>query len=142
MIQVRKVSKDQRRILPAAVFILAIFGLFPPLDADEREGATDAVEETEGLRKLVTAAPEKDEVTEVAGLEGTDKRSCPEGLVLIPGGTFMMGSPRTEEGRYPIEGPGVQVTVSGFCMGRHEVTQGEWFSVMGDSPSYFEDCAD
>jgi formylglycine-generating enzyme required for sulfatase activity len=54
-------------------------------------------------------------------------------VVLIPGGTFIMGSPAGEAGRYDDE---VQheVTVSSFYMGKHEVTEQEYVSVMGTNP--------
>ena len=59
-------------------------------------------------------------------------------LVLIPAGEFTMGSPAGEEGRSPDEGPQHQVRISQpFYMGVHEVTQGEYKSVMGTNPSWF-----
>ncbi|MEK7677240.1 MAG: SUMF1/EgtB/PvdO family nonheme iron enzyme [Verrucomicrobiota bacterium] len=60
-------------------------------------------------------------------------------MVLIPAGTFTMGSPANETDRYSDEGPQTQVTISGgFWMGKHEVTQGEYLDVMGSNPSYFK----
>jgi formylglycine-generating enzyme required for sulfatase activity len=47
-------------------------------------------------------------------------------MVRINGGTFMMGSPATEVGRYDDEGPQHRVTVGGFYMGKNEVTVGEF----------------
>jgi formylglycine-generating enzyme required for sulfatase activity len=47
-------------------------------------------------------------------------------MVPIPGGTFTMGSPETEENRNEDEGPQHQVTISPFWMGRHEVTWDEY----------------
>jgi formylglycine-generating enzyme required for sulfatase activity len=44
------------------------------------------------------------------------------GMVWIPGGTFRMGS----DHHYPEERPAHHVTVSGFWMDRHEVTNGEF----------------
>lgn len=62
----------------------------------------------------------------------------PAGMVFIPPGTFRMGSPEGEEGRYDCEGPQTAVTIRrGFWMGRHEVTQGEYAAVMGQNPSAF-----
>lgn len=52
-------------------------------------------------------------------------------LVLIPAGTFTMGSPDDEEGRYVGEGPQRQVTISQpFYMGVTEVTEGQYQAVM------------
>ncbi len=58
-------------------------------------------------------------------------------LILINGGTYLMGSPETEMQRETDE---VQheVTVSDFYIGRYEVTQKEYEEVMGENPSNFE----
>jgi|GEM_PF-5713205 len=63
-------------------------------------------------------------------------------FVLIPAGTFTMGSPSTEPGRYSSEDPQHQVTLSSFYMQTTEVTQGQWKAVMGSNPSYFSTCGD
>jgi formylglycine-generating enzyme required for sulfatase activity len=60
-------------------------------------------------------------------------------FVSIPAGTFMMGSPATESGRWDHEGPQHQVTISkGFELQATEVTQGQWVAVMGSNPSNFQ----
>ena len=64
--------------------------------------------------------------------------TVPAGFVRINGGTFTMGSPANEAGRYDDEGPQRQVTVSSFNMGRYEVTQKEYREVMGKNPSHFK----
>jgi formylglycine-generating enzyme required for sulfatase activity len=61
-----------------------------------------------------------------------------EGMVLIRGGSFFMGSPASEARRYDTEGPQRQVRVSDFYIGKYEVTQKEWVSVIGSNPSYFQ----
>ena len=59
-------------------------------------------------------------------------------LVFIQPGTFTMGSPTSEEGRDPDEGPQTAVTISrGFWMGKYLLTQGEYLAVMGRNPSYY-----
>ena len=61
-------------------------------------------------------------------------------FVRINPGTFMMGSPSNEAGRWGNETQH-QVTISrGFELGKYEVTQGQWKAVMGSSPSYFKNC--
>jgi formylglycine-generating enzyme required for sulfatase activity len=54
-------------------------------------------------------------------------------MVYIRGGSFQMGSPRAEPERdeNEIQHP---VKVSGFWMGRYEVTQAQWLAVMGRLP--------
>ncbi|MGA1131139.1 MAG: formylglycine-generating enzyme family protein [Prochlorotrichaceae cyanobacterium] len=52
-------------------------------------------------------------------------------MVALPGGTFLMGSPENEADRSSDEGPQRDVTVQNFFMGQYEVTQAQWFTVMG-----------
>ncbi len=60
-------------------------------------------------------------------------------MVLIPAGTFTMGSPENEKDRYDDEGPQHEVTISrDFYLGKYEVTQAQWEAVMGDNPSWFD----
>jgi formylglycine-generating enzyme required for sulfatase activity len=64
--------------------------------------------------------------------------AAPTNLVFIPPGTFRMGSPTNEVDREESEGPQTAVTISrGFWMGKYEVTQGEYLSLMNTNPSYF-----
>ena len=59
-------------------------------------------------------------------------------LVLIPKGTFMMGSPETEKGRQENETQH-KVTISkDYYLGVYEVTQLQYEKVMGKNPSYFQ----
>jgi len=60
-------------------------------------------------------------------------------MVEIPGGSFTMGSPATEAGRTPDEGPQHRVDAPSFWMGKFEVTQAQWKAVMGGAnPSHFK----
>ncbi len=52
-------------------------------------------------------------------------------MMLIPGGTFQMGSPEDELERSDAEGPQHEVTVPPFCMGKYPVTQAQWRFVAG-----------
>lgn len=52
---------------------------------------------------------------------------CPA-MVDLPGGTFQMGSPVTESGREPIEGPVREVTVKPFAISKTEITHAEWIT--------------
>lgn len=58
---------------------------------------------------------------------------------LIGSGTFLMGSPETEEGRFRGEGPQHEVTISQpFWMADTPCTQSLWEAVMGENPSHFK----
>lgn len=68
-------------------------------------------------------------------------------MVSIPGGTFLMGSPSTEAGRFRHESPQNPVTVKPFYMGKFPVTQAQWKAVaalpqvsraLDCDPSYFK----
>ncbi len=74
-----------------------------------------------------------------AGQTFKDCAECPE-MVVIPAGRFLMGSPASEAGRDADEGPQRWVDVPRFAMGKFEVTQRQWQSVMGSNPSRFRDC--
>jgi formylglycine-generating enzyme required for sulfatase activity len=56
-------------------------------------------------------------------------------MVYIPGGTFLMGSPKDEPGRYDDESPQHQVTVQPFLMGIYPVTQAQWKAVVTKCPT-------
>ncbi|MCL2155884.1 MAG: SUMF1/EgtB/PvdO family nonheme iron enzyme [Leptospirales bacterium] len=58
-------------------------------------------------------------------------------MVLIPAGTFQMGSPTTEPGRYYNETQHQVTLTTSFYMGKYQVTQDEYEAVMGTNPSYF-----
>ena len=47
-------------------------------------------------------------------------------MVAIQGGVFKMGSPESESGRREDEGPQVDITLSPFWIGKHEVTWNEY----------------
>ncbi len=52
-------------------------------------------------------------------------------MVALPGGTFLMGSPDDEDGRYDNEGPQHEVTISPFAIGRYPVTFDEYGAFCG-----------
>jgi len=82
-----------------------------------------------------------------AGVEGDDSASVRRyrsgdtktvgdmELVYIQGGSIMMGSPYGEG--ESDENPHHKVTVDSFWIGKYEVTQEQYKSIMGDNPSYF-----
>ncbi|MGB7442086.1 MAG: formylglycine-generating enzyme family protein [Coleofasciculaceae cyanobacterium] len=68
-------------------------------------------------------------------------------MVAIPEGSFVMGSPDTEEGHRDNESPQHQVTVKSFFMGKYPVTQAQWQAVaalpqvnseLDSDPSWFK----
>ena len=59
-------------------------------------------------------------------------------MVSIPGGSFLMGSPKSEEGRRNNESPQHRVKVPPFFLGKYLVTQQQYEAVMGNNPSHFK----
>ena len=78
-------------------------------------------------------------VDSTASTEGEITVELPGGetltMVWIEPGTFTMGSPSSLPDRLSHEGPQHKVTISqGFYLGKYELTQGQWESVMGTTP--------
>jgi formylglycine-generating enzyme required for sulfatase activity len=66
---------------------------------------------------------------------------CQSEGVKISAGSFTMGSPSSELAHYSDEGPQRIVTLTrSFVIGKYEVTQGEFKSLMGYNPSHFKNC--
>ena len=66
-----------------------------------------------------------------------------DGYVCIEPGSFTMGSPENELGRFSDESPTHEVEITrGFLLKATEVTQAQWLAVMETSPSYFVGRAD
>jgi formylglycine-generating enzyme required for sulfatase activity len=83
-------------------------------------------------------AKEQNEYARKAKLPLVHENSLGMKLVLIPPGTFTMGSPPGEKGhdRYEIQH---RVTLTrGFYMGSTEVTQGQYRTATGKNPSHFK----
>ena len=109
-------------------------------------GLSIVIEWEESLQNFV--------ITESTSTEGCPSGGCPPDadlgistnsigmeLVLIPAGTFQMGSPASEPYRRNDEGPLHRVAIGQpFYLGKYEVTQAQWRAVMGTNPSYFSNC--
>ena len=63
-------------------------------------------------------------------------RELIDNMVYVEGGTFQMGSTISD---YSDEKPVHTVTVLSFYIGKTEVTQEQWQTVMGNNPSEFKD---
>ncbi|MBK8167316.1 MAG: formylglycine-generating enzyme family protein [bacterium] len=63
-------------------------------------------------------------------------------FVLLPAGSFLMGSPDREWGSRTDEQQRPVTLTRRFFLGKYEVTQAQWQAVMGRNPSFLYDCPD
>jgi len=75
-----------------------------------------------------------------SGTPSTYTNSLGQTFVLLPAGTFTMGSPSDEPGRSDDETQHQVTLTQPFYMQTTEVTQAQWEAVMGSNPSYFSGC--
>ena len=72
-------------------------------------------------------------------LPGLPEDATPLEMVLIPAGTFTMGSPADERGRGASDWPPHEVTITQpFYLGKYEISQAQWRAVMGSDPSRWD----
>jgi formylglycine-generating enzyme required for sulfatase activity len=80
---------------------------------------------------FVTSAQSKKSLSLQAGQTFRDCPTCPE-MVVIPAGSFMLGSPDSEKGRFgdstqtPIEGPQQKINIKQFAAGKFDLTKEQW----------------
>ena len=73
--------------------------------------------------------------TMVAGHTFSDCGSCPK-MIVVPGGSFMMGSPADEKNRHDAEGPQHRVSIRKFAVSVNELTRAE-FGYFVSEADYF-----
>jgi formylglycine-generating enzyme required for sulfatase activity len=81
------------------------------------------------VSKKVSVAPDPDD----SGMAITNELDGYE-LVKIPAGSFLMGSPKNEKGRYDGEGPQHDVQVPAFYLGRYPVTNAQYELFLKKNP--------
>ncbi len=80
----------------------------------------------------------KDAVKVISENKRSEYKEGYEGMVLVEGGWFDMGSNDGLSDEKPIH----RVYVNSFYIGKYEVTQKQWKEVMGNNPSHFSGCND
>jgi formylglycine-generating enzyme required for sulfatase activity len=113
--------RRSRVVVSKSVLRKAVLGLWPgPLRAFLIAGTMVATSFGSAASPAGSGQPP------VLGEVFRDCAECPE-MVVVPPGSFVMGSPETEPGRDPEEGPQRTVTFdASFAIGRYEVTYDDW----------------
>jgi formylglycine-generating enzyme required for sulfatase activity len=121
-----------------ANYTITVYIKFPNGDeqiAETRTGTISAGESTHFNYNMTVGTGE------VSGEQPNDfTNSMGMTFNLIPTGTFMMGSPEDELGRYTDETQHQVTLTRSFYIQTTEVTQAQWVAVMGSNPSYFSQC--
>ena len=126
--------EQNKRLISLIGILLSMvigFGLFMALPAESADSWNEnaapwGMETTVQTEETAEPAEKEQEVKQVA-----------DGFIWIEGGTFLMGSPETENWRIDDETQH-EVTVSGFWISPYEVTQAEYLRLTGNNPSSFQ----
>lgn len=114
-------SDGLRRIMDLAVQIAAAINRVGAPDAEPPQPPQP--QPSRPQRRLVPGRAFRD----------VEESWCPE-IVVIPAGSFLMGSPANEEERTPAEGPQHEVRIAQpFALGRYTVTRGEFATFVADT---------
>jgi len=115
-------EKDKADRAEAEARMIAVKAAADQKAASDRDAASRA--EAEKLRQAKLEEQKANDARRPGKLL-RDCEGCPE-MVILPGGTFTMGSAEAEAGRQPTEGPQHRVSVAAFAAAKHEVTYEEW----------------
>ena len=121
-------SSSAPRNRPASLLALALALVGPPVLAQDAQGPRTVPDPPEGAAPVHpvegAAATTPEEMQDYReSIPGTEVTFS---LKALPGGSFLFGSPEGEEDRGKDEGPQVEVRVSPFWIGTHEVTWAEY----------------
>ncbi len=138
-------AKKNPRLPVVAIMASVIIGvvlmlLFPSADGQGSFGTPDwSAKQSDAAQPAEPAGTQGSSQEENASTEPNNSSvedSVPmnDGFVLIQGGSFLMGSPDTENWRIDDETQH-QVSVGPFYMDPYETTQKEYLRLMGENPS-------
>ena len=120
---------EQMKKTPVAIAVPPVQPAAPPSWVDRVLGVFGS-----GRAPPLSAEPLSAERERALKLQDVFKEceQCPE-MIVVPAGTFMMGSPASEKGRNADEGPQRSVTIGKpFAVGRFAVTFDEWDACVAD----------
>ena len=113
--------------------VLNELSALPPQSNDTRRASSESSSPQRAASVANDALPEKPQQGQVATL--TLPGGAKMEMIYVAPGTFAMGSPTSEEGRYDGESQHQVTLTKDYWLGKYEVTQAQWESVMGENPS-------
>ncbi|MGN1173454.1 MAG: formylglycine-generating enzyme family protein [Muribaculaceae bacterium] len=132
------------------VVALPVYAVSPMPAVSQEQPISNPVQQTENtVQQVENIAQEGMPVQQEMSLQQTENQSdlnlekievngVTFEMVKVPGGTFEMGA-KADKGKdaFYWEKPAHSVTLSGYYIGKYEVTQAQWKAIMGTNPSYF-----
>ena len=124
-----------------AIIVTLFISLLPVLVSAQNAGGE--VRRHDKRKEPIIEVPTRKQKSHQTALSAKQRQAILQDLinnmVLVEGGTFMMGATAEQANdAWEDEIPVHQVTLSSFYIGRYEVTQQEWQAVMGNNPSKFK----
>ena len=130
----KKKSKTRTNVFMLAIVLGALLVGFVMFTSGSGDTHDVSSPQAEVVPELIESTPSSSSNNQTTITNSIDME-----FVLIPAGSFDMGSPSGEEDRRDREGPVHKVRIpDSFYMGKYEVTQKQWSEVMGDNPSNFK----
>jgi len=120
--------------------ILTFTGRLEASDDGKKWVAIDATSpytvEMTGTEKFFRACSENGEISKNFTIPLSDTVNLD--MIWVKPGTFIMGSPADELGRWDDETQRSVKISQGYWLGKYEITQAQYKAVTGENPSYFE----
>lgn len=123
-------------IMASVIIGIALMLIFPAADGQASFGSTDWSAPQAESEPNTESAGSNETLKQDSSAVVTDPVSVDDGFMPINGGSFLMGSPESENWRIDDETQH-EVSVGSFYMDPYETTQKEYMRIMGENPSTF-----
>ena len=133
----KKAEPKKNPLIPVVCVLLAVLtGVIPNL-VTPQSSTTPGWDVPQNVPSDSTETNDNTEASTETGENTMNPEDVKDGFVLIEGGTFLMGSPESENWRIDDETQH-SVTVSAFYIDKYETTQKEYARITGNNPSSFK----
>jgi formylglycine-generating enzyme required for sulfatase activity len=137
-ITTKKVLQNSHSLKGIMLLVVLFVLAFLSTGCEKESQKTDGVQQTFSPYSDTSHENPLEKKIIIVHLPGLPEDAKKLEMVLIKPGSLTMGSPKVEAESSSNDWPLNEVTISKpFYMGKYEVTQAQWESVMGNNPSYF-----